>query len=65
MNFEGLNKFSNARKRNVIASKLRPVKTFKSDKMLLYGRGVLVVDHDTDGRASIINILLSQRLYGT
>ena len=35
-----------------LASKLRLVKLFNGDKMLLYRRGVLVaVNHDTDGRA--------------
>ena len=31
--------------------KLRPVKTFNGDKMLLYRRVGLVSNHDTDGRA--------------
>ena len=47
---EGINKLPR-KKRNALASKLRPVKLFKGDKILLYMRGVLVVNHDTDGRA--------------
>ena len=33
------------KKRNFLASKLRHVKSFNGDKMLLYRRGVIVVDH--------------------
>ena len=37
--FGGINKLSNAKNHNILASKLRPVKTFKSEKMLLCRRG--------------------------
>ena len=55
MNLERINKLPNLKKRNVLASKLRPVKLFKGEKC--YSTEEKVIAQPPSGKSEAINLL--------